>query len=85
MRSELDKIKEGYTGNREELLNLLTTQKEAAEMKGYLTIIEQTGVALANAQMNYQGLETQMESFNTAVMDCELATDETAKALDVLN
>ena len=54
-------------------------------MKGYLTIIEQTGVALANAQMNYQGLETQMESFNTAVMDCELATDETAKALDVLN
>ena len=26
-----------------------------------------------------------MESFNTAVMDCELATDETAKALDVLN
>lgn len=79
------KIKEGYTGNREELLNLLTTQKEAAEMKGYLTIIEQTGVALANAQMNYQGLETQMESFNTAVMDCELATDETAKALDVLN
>ncbi len=85
MRSELDKIKEGYTGNREELLNLLTTQKEAAEMKGYLTIIEQTGVALANAQMNYQGLETQMESFNTAIMDCELATDETAKALDVLN
>lgn len=85
MRSELDKIKEGYTGNREELLNLLTTQKEAAEMKGYLTIIEQTGVALANAQMNYQGLETQMESFNATVMSCERATDETAKALDVYN
>lgn len=85
MRSKLDEIKEGYSGNREELINLLNTQKEAAEAQGYLTIIDQTGTKLAEAKMNYQGLQNQMEQFNEAIMSSKLATDETSKALETLN
>lgn len=85
MRAKLDEIKGGYTGNREELLKLLDTQKNYAETQGYLAIIEETGKALAESKNTYRGLQNQMDQFNSALLKSENATDATKKALQTLN
>lgn len=63
MKDALGDIEGGYSGSREELLKLIETEKLHAESQGYLKIIEDAGVALAESQMVYGELQGQMDSY----------------------